>query len=73
MDILDKEGFSPSDSFALYSHHNFCILHQLLTDTWGVSYLRLSILFNLCSLSKIKSHKISMELNISIVSKIRYI
>ena len=74
-DVLAKEGFSPSNSFAQYSHHNFCILHQLLIDTWGVSYLILSIMFNLCSLSKKKkkTHKISRELDISIVSKIRYV
>ena len=72
---MAKEEFSPSDSFALYSHHPFCFLHQLLTDTWGVTYLRL--LFYLIYVpfqkKKKKPHKISRELNISIVNKIQYV
>ena len=70
---MAKEEFSPSDSFALYSHHPFCFLHQLLTDTWGVSYLRLLFYLIYVPFQKKKTHKNSRELNISIVNKIQYV
>ena len=72
---MAKEEFSPSDSFALYSHHPFCFLHQLLTDTWGVSYLRLLFCLIYVPFQKKKknTHKISRELDISIVNKIQYV
>ena len=52
----------------------FCT-NQLLTDTWGVSYLRLllCLIYVPFQKKKKKTHKISRELYISMVNKIQYV